>query len=628
VSLFEIIRKQLDALVCWANIPYVVEQRLQGVFEILTNEALMRPAFPPFHGMAKINPSGLPFQWSFCADNKLNTVRFLCESGLPGTSSQWRFKLSMQKFEEVCSLLNIQFPAWLKEDVLPYIIPKNDAWPTHWLSAIWFAVGASSNGILVKVYFNLLRDQAIDRWKRIGWVLKALGRVESLVKLCNISGKVSKDSWPSGLAIDILPNGKAGRVKIYFQSGKVFHNWLEKWYNAVGAGREIPYVRRMLEVYPWNENHPYMEKAFFTALEFSAKDEISLKTDLAVSRWVKGDLCIVEGVRKLLNYLDLDESHYVSWLKTIGAWPSDPSRSISHHLVGLGFEPDGAHHLNVYCEPPLRSGSEDASQKLQISSLNALTKRSFYTQSATSDLENQVNGTKSIMYGHKDIISLYDDEYASKYENFYLYPWIDKHNLNIKNIKLILIELPQENKKWLDICCGQAWHFSMFPNTIEKVGVDISEAQLNLAINRNPDAVFIHGDILKIAFPEESFDVVTNFWAAYCYLNSFDRITTLVKKAAMWTKKGGSLYFEVLLPEDLKTFNSSLFAKKTGYSVSPRSSDFSKWSYQDAGGKHNMTSPPIEFFVDLLSEFFGKIETEHDSGFITHLIATDKQMSS
>lgn len=202
---------------------------------------------------------------------------------------------------------------------------------------------------------------------------------------------------------------------------------------------------------------------------------------------------------------------------------------------------------------------------------------------------------------------------------------MEKHQLNVKNIERILLELPQGNKSWLDICCGQAWHFSKFPRTIKKVGVDISAAQLKLAIDRNPDAVFIQRDISDIVFPDVSFDIVTNLGAAYCYLNSFGKIKTLIKNATKWTKKGGSLYFELLLPEDLKTFNSSPYAKQTGFFVSSRNSDFSEWSYQDVGGQHIMTSPPLEFFVDLLSERFAKVEAEHDFGFMTHLIATGRQ---
>lgn len=228
------------------------------------------------------------------------------------------------------------------------------------------------------------------------------------------------------------------------------------------------------------------------------------------------------------------------------------------------------------------------------------------------------------MYNPENIISIYDEEYASKYEAFYRHPWISKHELNIKNMKRILSELPQGNKKWLDICCGQAWHFSQFPGTIQKTGIDISEAQLRLATVKNPDAVFIPEDILGVTFQNDSFDIVTNFWASYCYLNNFNKIRTLMEKATKWTKKGGALYFEVLLPEDLRTFNNSPFAMQTGFYVTSRNCDFSEWTYQDIGGQHDMTSPPLEFFVDFLLENFGKVNAEHDSRFMVHLIATFK----
>lgn len=224
----------------------------------------------------------------------------------------------------------------------------------------------------------------------------------------------------------------------------------------------------------------------------------------------------------------------------------------------------------------------------------------------------------------EEVVSIYNEKYAGCYEALYLSPWKKKHELNIQNLKRIMLDLPGHPKRWLDMCCGQAWHFSRFPAVIEKVGVDISEAQLKLARKRNPDARFIQGNILEIPFPKESFDLVTNFWAAYCYLNSYQLIKQLWKKAIEWTKTGGAIYFEALLPEDLKTFNASNYARRTGFQVEPRNPDFSEWLYRDTGGCHTMTSPPLDFFLTLLSPKFNRVEAWHDGGFMTHVIALGK----
>lgn len=230
------------------------------------------------------------------------------------------------------------------------------------------------------------------------------------------------------------------------------------------------------------------------------------------------------------------------------------------------------------------------------------------------------------MYDPEKISLLYNEQYAKAYEAYYLHPWIDKHELNVVNLKYILDGIERGEKRWLDTCCGQAWHFSVFPdNTIEKTGVDISSAQIKLATRRNPTARFICDDITNVSLPYDFFDIVTNFWAAYCYLNSYDKIAMIISKVIQWTQKGGAIYFEILLPQDLRTFNESPYSHQTGFHVSARSADFSEWYYEDTGGRHNMLSPPIEFFLDRLKGNFCHVKAEHDKGFMTHLIATGKR---
>lgn len=362
MNLANIVRTQLFALADWAQLPENVFHQLDGVFGLLTHEALLRPAQQPFKGLGKINPDGLPFQWSFCIDNKPPTVRFLCESGTPGTSVQTRIALSINKLKETCRLLNIPFPAWFSDIVISHILPNDQPLPDDWLSAIWFAVGAGRKGILLKIYVNLRKDAPIERWKRIGRVLRDIDRKNSLVTLCEMSGRVSKDSWPSGLAIDIMPDGSPGRIKVYFRSGEVCQAWIENWYKALNAPEHIPYIRKMLEILPWQSNHPYPHGTFFVSTEFSPDDKVSLKTDFTVKRWGHTDRHIADGVQRLIEHLELNKSLYTSGLAAIECWPNNQADSTIQQLVGLGYEPDGSRHVNVYCEPPLPSKNKDGYQ--------------------------------------------------------------------------------------------------------------------------------------------------------------------------------------------------------------------------------------------------------------------------
>ena len=225
------------------------------------------------------------------------------------------------------------------------------------------------------------------------------------------------------------------------------------------------------------------------------------------------------------------------------------------------------------------------------------------------------------------VLQIYREDYAANYPSLYTLPWRRKHELNAKNLDRILAAFPSRMPKWLDLACGQAWHFSQFPGWAHMVGVDLSEPQLLRAQKNAPNASFVRGDMTLMGFRESAFDLVTNFWAGYCYLGSQDRIAALLQKVVGWLRMGGCLYFEVLLPQDLESFNRSKFSGRTGFLVTPRSSDFTEWQYDDAGGRHLMMSPPLEFFLNLLTPHFRQIEAHHDLAFMIHLIANGKKVS-
>jgi SAM-dependent methyltransferase len=98
-----------------------------------------------------------------------------------------------------------------------------------------------------------------------------------------------------------------------------------------------------------------------------------------------------------------------------------------------------------------------------------------------------------------------------------------------------------------------------------------------------------------------SFDLVTMFWAGYCYLDSAERTEALVRNAMRWLRPGGMLYIEVLLARDLASFNESHFSRMNGFTVTPRTRDYEQWVYDDFGGRHWMTSPPLPFFLNIVT---------------------------
>jgi len=222
-------------------------------------------------------------------------------------------------------------------------------------------------------------------------------------------------------------------------------------------------------------------------------------------------------------------------------------------------------------------------------------------------------------------VTIYRDAYADAYPSLYLTPWARKHALNVANLERIVAALPAARPRWLDLACGQGWHFSAFAGRAEMTGLDQSAAQLARARANAPGARFVQDDMTRAAFPTGSFDLVTNFWAGYCYLRDRGHILALLRTALDWIAPGGALYVEVLVGRDLAEFNRSLYAQRTGFGVTPCSDDFSEWLYDDSGGRHRMTSPPLEDFLAVVEPAFAAVEAHHDGGFMHHLIATGRR---
>jgi ubiquinone/menaquinone biosynthesis C-methylase UbiE len=223
------------------------------------------------------------------------------------------------------------------------------------------------------------------------------------------------------------------------------------------------------------------------------------------------------------------------------------------------------------------------------------------------------------------ITTIYDEAYASVYERLYLDPWPAKHDTNLRILRALLPAARQSVVCWLDLCCGQAWHFQQFPQVGQRIGLDLSPSQLVLARQRNPGARFVADDVLDAPLPDEMADLVTCFWGAYCYLDDEARIDTFLRNALRWTTTGGALYLELLLPDALSSFNACTFARQTAFRVQPLSPDFHHWAYSDVGGTHRMNSPSLQWFMRRLAPAFEQVQVHDDGGFMRHLVAVGKR---
>src|SRR5580658_6364023 len=100
----------------------------------------------------------------------------------------------------------------------------------------------------------------------------------------------------------------------------------------------------------------------------------------------------------------------------------------------------------------------------------------------------------------KRVVQIYREDYAADYPSLYTEPWRGKHELNIKNLESILGSFSPRRPDWLDLACGQAWHFSQFAGRANMLGVDLSQPQLLRAQRNAPYATFLRRDMSRMDF--------------------------------------------------------------------------------------------------------------------------------
>lgn len=350
-------------------------QPIERIFGLLTRDSLDRPVADSYQGLSHINANGLPFQWVFSLSSKSPAWGFLCECGRQNSPVAFRANQTLALIDVVCGEVGAHHPTFLKDFSRRLIPGPDEAWPEHWRSAIWVGVSVTDGRIVIKPYFNLSLGSVKDRWLRAGWVLRDLGRDEALKRLCDVSALCSADSTPTGLAVDIGSDGQPGRVKIYFRSEQTTPEWLSRWYEALGENRNAASVREFLDRLGMTGGGLYPRSAFVTSLEFHRDQAISVKTDLAVTKWMHSDALIAEQIEAILSLEAIKCEPFKEMLEAVSAFPPDASSCTVFRFVGLGSEPDGSRHLNIYIEPPVCA-------KRDLSTSMSPTKRRFVSGSA------------------------------------------------------------------------------------------------------------------------------------------------------------------------------------------------------------------------------------------------------
>lgn len=205
------------------------------------------------------------------------------------------------------------------------------------------------------------------------------------------------------------------------------------------------------------------------------------------------------------------------------------------------------------------------------------------------------------------VLETYDEAYAREYNDTFL---LDEWARNSVAYQLRLIRpLVRNAKNWLDVACGTGYFLSRFPSA-SRAGLDLSPEMLKVAQKRNPTARFFEGDFTQPR-PEwqESWDLVSCMWWAYCMLESMSEIEGFIHNLAQWTTPGGHCYLPLCNPQKFDTENI-----KIPY-VDPKVPGRIMitgivWTWiQENGYRHdNVVSPQVEHMVGMFKRHFNSVK--------------------
>ncbi|MCB1038091.1 MAG: class I SAM-dependent methyltransferase [Acidimicrobiales bacterium] len=214
-----------------------------------------------------------------------------------------------------------------------------------------------------------------------------------------------------------------------------------------------------------------------------------------------------------------------------------------------------------------------------------------------------------------EIRSLYDPGYVGAYDERFLTgpPWAA---LGARfEVELIGELLDDRGSRWLDVACGTGWFLSQFP-AVERTGLDLSPAMVELARERNPGADIAEGSYLE---PHDAwvggFDLVSCMWFAYAYVDTVDQVEDVVANLARWTAPGGTVFLPVCDLVDLTGGTDVTYLNTETWTFGgPLRIEAFVWSWlDDQHGKlhRRLICPHLLHLVEVLGRWFRQVQVVH-----------------
>jgi SAM-dependent methyltransferase len=207
----------------------------------------------------------------------------------------------------------------------------------------------------------------------------------------------------------------------------------------------------------------------------------------------------------------------------------------------------------------------------------------------------------------ESVLRIYNERYALTYDDRFLHgePWT---RVLSQYMEEVLRDVMPRGGSWLDVGCGTGWYLSRFPD-VERAGLDLSPAMLEVAARRNPHVPLTQGNFLDDT-PEWNgrWDLVTNLWFAYQHVSSMRDAEDVIARHASWVSPAGTLIVHVGDSEDIHPHTAIPWeSRQHGGSVFVTAI---MWSWKEADGtRHDdLVAPQLQRMVNIIARHFDDIE--------------------
>jgi len=127
-------------------------------------------------------------------------------------------------------------------------------------------------------------------------------------------------------------------------------------------------------------------------------------------------------------------------------------------------------------------------------------------------------------------------------------------NIDYKTNSSKLHEFIQQYKKsagnsWLDVACGSGTHIKHLMDKYNAMGLDLSEAMLEVAREKCPTIEFIQGDMISFNI-DKKFDVITCLFGFIGYLTKEEDLSSAINAFSEHTNQGGVVIIEPMFTKE------------------------------------------------------------------------------